>query len=110
MRMETADTLPGLQLAAECNHRPVFVSDSGDNTTAGAPGDLTGVLQAALSEERLGNSAIVGILAPKLVQRALKAGKGAKTRIRTWRRAYFRTRNEAEGHRHRSRMWPGTRS
>src|SRR5690606_30061034 len=48
LRMETAPVREGLERAAASAERPVYVSDSGDNTTAGAPGDLTGVLQAAL--------------------------------------------------------------
>ena len=46
--METAETAEGILRAALYRERPIYVSDSGDNTTAGAPGDLTLVLQAAL--------------------------------------------------------------
>jgi len=77
LRMETAETLAGLKLAAQSVQKPVYVSDSGDNSTAGAPGDLTGVLQAILADPELGNSVVAGIYAPGLVARALEAGKGA---------------------------------
>lgn len=77
LRMVTADMLPGLLMAAESDVRPVYVSDSGDNSTAGAPGDLTGVLQAILADQRLGNSVVAGIYAPKLVTQALAAGTGS---------------------------------
>lgn len=76
LRMETSEMVPGLLLAAESEIKPVYVSDSGDNSTAGAPGDLTTVLQAILSDPRLENSVVAGIYAPKLVQTALAAGKG----------------------------------
>jgi len=77
LRMETADLLPGLLAAAQSAQKPVYVSDSGDNSTAGAPGDLTGVLQAVLADSRLGNSVVAGIYAPALVEQALALGKGA---------------------------------
>lgn len=77
LRMETAEMLPGLLAAAESAEGPVYVSDSGDNSTAGAPGDLTLVLQAILGDERLGNSVVAGIYAPRLVEEALRAGKGS---------------------------------
>lgn len=76
LRMETAQPVEGLLMAAESNRKPVYVSDSGDNSTAGAPGDLTGVLQAVLADPRLGNGVVAGIYAPALVARALAAGKG----------------------------------
>ncbi|WP_319518522.1 M81 family metallopeptidase [uncultured Martelella sp.] len=77
LRMETASIEDGLLMAAETTEKPVYVSDSGDNTTAGAPGDLTTVLQAALKDPRLGNAVFAGIYAPELVAQALAAGKGA---------------------------------
>jgi microcystin degradation protein MlrC len=51
----------GLACAARCAERPVFVLDSGDNTTAGAAGDLTLVLQAALDRPETGDMVITGI-------------------------------------------------
>ena len=81
LRMETATVADGLRRAVECAERPVFVSDSGDNTTAGAAGDLTLVLQAVLSDPSLGDIVVAGISAPETVQRLRAAGVGANVRI-----------------------------
>lgn len=77
LRMETASVEDGLARAAASENKPVYVSDAGDNTTAGAPGDLTGVLQAVLANPELTDAVVPGILAPKLVRRALELGTGA---------------------------------
>ena len=81
LRMETASVEEGLVRAASSAARPVFVSDSGDNTTAGAPGDLTGVLQSLLAMAEPPKAAVPGILAPKLVAQALAAGVGAEINV-----------------------------
>ena len=57
--------------------RPVFVSDSGDNVTAGALGDLTLVLQAALARPGMGPVVVCNILAPETVAACRAAGVGA---------------------------------
>ncbi|MCX5516747.1 hypothetical protein C3941_17910 [Kaistia algarum] len=77
LRMETASTLEGLKRAAASALTPVYVSDSGDNTTAGAAGDLTTVLQAALDIPELDDVVIAGITAPAIVAACLAAGVGA---------------------------------
>jgi microcystin degradation protein MlrC len=76
--METAEVGEGLQRAAASEVRPVFVSDSGDNTTAGAPGDLTGVLQATIDAPELADVVVAGITAPAIVARCRAAGVGAE--------------------------------
>jgi microcystin degradation protein MlrC len=81
LRMETAEVADGLRLAASSAVRPVYVSDSGDNTTAGAPGDLTEVLQAALDVPELDDAVVAGITAPRLVRRLLDAGIGSTVEI-----------------------------
>jgi microcystin degradation protein MlrC len=81
LRMETAETAEGLLRAAHCSERPIYVSDSGDNTTAGAPGDLTLVLQAALDLPEIADIAIPGITAPKTLQSLLAAGIGNSVEI-----------------------------
>jgi microcystin degradation protein MlrC len=81
LRMETASVEEGLARAAASTVRPVFVSDSGDNTTAGAPGDLTGVLQSLLAMPQPPKAVVAGILAPKLVAEALAAGIGAEITV-----------------------------
>jgi microcystin degradation protein MlrC len=81
LRMETAPIVEGLKLAAASSAMPVYVSDSGDNTTAGAPGDLTTVLQAALDIPELDDIVIAGITAPGIVATCLAAGVGAKVTL-----------------------------
>ena len=81
LRMETAEVAEGLARAGRCAERPVFVSDSGDNTTAGAAGDLTLVLQAALDRPEIGDMVIAGITAPQTVRMLLDAGIGRSVEI-----------------------------
>jgi microcystin degradation protein MlrC len=80
LRMEIAQTREGLLAASTSSVRPVYVSDSGDNTTAGAPGDLTWVLQEALNM-RIEDAVVLGIFAPKAVLACLSAGAGATVRL-----------------------------
>jgi microcystin degradation protein MlrC len=81
LKMETAEVSEGLALAVSCPEKPVFVSDSGDNTTAGAAGDLTLVLQAALDDPSVKDIVIAGITAPETVATLLRAGVGASVEI-----------------------------
>jgi microcystin degradation protein MlrC len=81
LRMETAELAEGLRRAAMCPERPVFVSDSGDNTTAGAAGDLTDVLVAAIDNKDIGDIVVAGITAPRTVAQLLAAGSGASVEI-----------------------------
>jgi microcystin degradation protein MlrC len=78
LHMENAEVAEGLARAAASTSKPVYVSDSGDNSTAGAPGDLTGVLQAVLANPDIRDAVVPGIYSPKLVRRALQAGKGRR--------------------------------
>jgi microcystin degradation protein MlrC len=78
LRMETAEVAEGLQRALTSPQRPVYVSDSGDNTTAGAAGELTTVLQAALDLGTNEDIIVAGITAPGAVERLLAAGVGAE--------------------------------
>jgi microcystin degradation protein MlrC len=66
----------GLLEAGSRNVRPFFLSDSGDNTTAGAPGDLTIVLQAALERSNPCPITVTGITAPEAVRICLSVGVG----------------------------------
>lgn len=81
LKMETASVEEGLALANDCAEQPVFVSDSGDNTTAGAAGDLTLVLQAAIENSRITDLVVAGITAPATVRKLLEAGVGAAVEI-----------------------------
>jgi microcystin degradation protein MlrC len=81
LKMETAEVADGLRRAMSCAERPVFVSDSGDNTTAGAAGDLTLVLQAAIADQAEEDIIIAGITAPETVRKLVAAGKGSTVEI-----------------------------
>lgn len=76
LRMETASLSDGLRKATASRAMPVYVSDSGDNTTAGAPGDLTVTLQATL-DLGLSDTVVAGITAPETVERLRAAGPGS---------------------------------
>jgi microcystin degradation protein MlrC len=81
LRMETAEVRDGLLRAAQSRRHPVFLSDAGDNTTAGAPGDLTMVLVAAIDAADLDDVVVAGITAPGIVRQCLAAGAGATIEI-----------------------------
>ena len=81
LRMEHAEVAQGLGRAMSCPERPVYVSDSGDNTTAGAAGDLTLVLQAALDLPDTGDLVVAGMTAPNTVARLRAAGVGTTVTI-----------------------------
>jgi microcystin degradation protein MlrC len=76
VHMETAGVRDGLERAAADPRRGIYLSDSGDNTTAGAGGDLTFVLQEAVA---LGVDDVVvaGIYDPAAVAACRAAGVGA---------------------------------
>ncbi|MFE0588139.1 M81 family metallopeptidase [Pantoea vagans] len=81
LRMESADVAQGLRRAAAASEHPLFLSDSGDNTTAGAYGDLTTVLQAVLDEPALTDAVVAGITAPGIVRQCHQAGVGATIQL-----------------------------
>lgn len=81
LRMETAEVREGLERALNSPQRPVYVSDSGDNTTAGAAGELTLVLQAALDLGANEDVIVAGITAPETVAKLNQAGVGADVEI-----------------------------
>jgi len=60
--------------------KTVFISDSGDNTTAGAPGDNTQVL-AAILRHKSKNVLIAGIVDPVVLNECINAGTGKKISI-----------------------------
>ena len=80
LKMETRDIDDGIRLAEESTRTPVFLSDAGDNTTAGAPGDLTIVLQQLV---KLGvrDAVVPGITAPATVRRCFQTGVGGTIEI-----------------------------
>lgn len=64
----------------EYTGKTVFISDSGDNTTAGAPGDNTQVLDALL-RQGVKNTLVAGIVDPKALMECINAGCGNKVRL-----------------------------
>ena len=80
-RMEHYPVAAGLAAAAASTAWPTYVSDSGDNVTAGAGGDLTDVLQAVLDAPTLDDVVVLGILAPQTVRLLQAAGIGAAVEI-----------------------------
>jgi microcystin degradation protein MlrC len=67
--------------AVNRNVRPFLLSDSGDNTTAGAPMDLTIVLQAALERSDQCLITVTGVIAPEAVRACLSLGAGQKVTL-----------------------------
>lgn len=72
-----------LEEAINSDKRPFFISDMGDNPTAGGAGDVTWTLHELKKNKTLmsknGPNFIYGsIPGPELVKKAIKAGKGAK--------------------------------
>ncbi|TAL61660.1 MAG: M81 family peptidase [Bacteroidetes bacterium] len=60
--------------------KTVFISDSGDNTTAGAPGDNTQVLNALL-RHNCKNALMAGIVDPEALKKCIDAGAGKNIRL-----------------------------
>lgn len=58
--------------------RPCFISDAGDNVTAGASGDLTYCLERVIDRSELAGSTVLvaGLYDPASVSRAVTAGRG----------------------------------
>lgn len=78
-----ADTAIAEALASRA--RPFFISDSGDNPTAGGSGDVPFMLRRLLSEERLaggGASAIwASVVAPAAVAECARVGVGGRVTV-----------------------------
>ncbi len=66
--------------SAEYKGKTVFISDSGDNTTAGAPGDNTQVLQALL-RHKIKNAVMAGIVDPDALKECIAAGVGKNIKL-----------------------------
>ncbi|MFC0407730.1 M81 family metallopeptidase [Roseomonas elaeocarpi] len=78
LRMAAREVGDGLEEAGRlATEGPVYLSDAGDNVTAGAYGDLTLVLQAALARPAIGPTVVCNIIAPEAVAQCHAAGIGA---------------------------------
>ena len=73
---ETAQLAAGVEMAVQSDSHPVFLTDSGDNVTGAAPGDLPIVLRHMIEHE-VGNALVAGIVDSSAVDRCFAAGEGA---------------------------------
>ncbi len=72
-----------IQAAIKSKERPFFISDMGDNPTAGGAGDVTWTLNEILNHKGFAANQSLDIIyasipGPKLVEKALAAGVGAE--------------------------------
>lgn len=72
-----------LQSAIKSKDRPFFISDMGDNPTAGGAGDVSWTLQKILAHKDLKSKDLPNIIyasipGPQLIEEALKVGVGGK--------------------------------
>lgn len=70
-----------IKKSEEYTNKTVFISDSGDNTTAGAPGDNTQVLDALL-RYKVKNALMAGIVDPEALKDCIDAGCGKNVRLK----------------------------
>ncbi len=77
---ETADLEEGITRALQANESTVFLTDSGDNVTASAPGDLPVVLRH-LVERKVQSAVVAGINDRAAVARCFEAGEGKRVRV-----------------------------
>ena len=73
---ETASVDTAIKRALESKVRPVFISDSGDNITAGAPGDIT-LIAKRLLDFKVEDALVAGIIDPEAVEKCSVAGTGS---------------------------------
>jgi microcystin degradation protein MlrC len=78
--VETATLDEAIRLAMAASERPVFISDSGDNVTAGGAGDLPLFVERLLA---LGarEALVAGLADPAAVRQCLAAGEGATVQL-----------------------------
>jgi microcystin degradation protein MlrC len=74
---ETAVVDEAIQRAITATERPVFISDSGDNVTAGAAGDIP-LLAERLVALGAQEALVAGLADPEAVQQCAAAGEGAE--------------------------------
>ena len=78
---EVAPTIgEAIDRAVAAPERTVFLTDSGDNVTAGAPGDNTNFL-AALLAKRVSDAVVSGLVDPAAFEVCQKAGVGATVSV-----------------------------
>jgi microcystin degradation protein MlrC len=78
--VETASIDDAIKTALESGDTTVFITDSGDNVTAGAAGDGTLVLERLLAH-RVSDAVLAGIYDPEAVDQCIAAGTGAEVQL-----------------------------
>ncbi|MEA3479775.1 MAG: M81 family metallopeptidase, partial [Bacteroidota bacterium] len=76
----TASIDEAIETALEAPEATVFITDSGDNITAGAAGDGTLVLERLLAYQ-VPDAVLAGIVDPEAVEQCVSAGIGAEINI-----------------------------
>ena len=79
--VETAPIDEAIQMALGSDDSTVFITDSGDNVTAGAAGDGTLVLERLLAHG-VSSAVLAGIVDPEAVDQCKKAGTGAEVHLK----------------------------
>jgi len=78
--VETASMDEAIQMAVETQDSTVFITDSGDNVTAGAAGDGTRALERLLAHH-VTNAILAGIYDPEAVEQCVRAGVGTRVEL-----------------------------
>ena len=78
--VQTASIDNAIEIAMETQDSTVFITDSGDNVTAGAAGDGTLVLERLLRYKVM-NAVLAGIVDPESVEQCIAAGVGAEVNL-----------------------------
>ena len=78
--VEAANIDDAIQMALESQDSTVFITDSGDNVTAGAAGDGTLVLERLLALH-VSDAVLAGIVDPEAVELCVNAGVGAEVEL-----------------------------
>lgn len=77
---ETAELEPGVTRALDARESTVFLTDSGDNVTASAPGDLPIVLRH-LVERKVSSAVVAGLNDAAATRQCFEAGQGRALRL-----------------------------
>ena len=77
---ETADLAEGVERALNAPQSTVFLTDSGDNVTASAPGDLPIVLRHLL-EQKAPDAVVADIFDAAAAQKCFAAGEGKRLKL-----------------------------
>jgi len=77
---DSADLEKAISTALDARERTVFLTDSGDNVTAGTPGDMPLVLRELVGR-KVKNAVVAGINDKQAVARCIEAGEGKTLRL-----------------------------